>query len=409
MRIALRPLTLAHAFSSASGAGAMVIAAWAMHPTEFSKFALFTLIGSLVLGASSAGLVRPALINQRIEHNSFVPLRYVAIPAVGASVLFLLFASSLGVRSPSDLLLLSVSAAFPVFYYWLRYRAIGCNKRWIVAQADFLRLGLTAAALAFPRLTGDSVALQTYFAAGTSVPMLLVAAKLSRVREWVPYHHYRQAASWQLVDWILGSTLISLPLLLLGALGSPLIGAVRLAQTLLGPLNLAFAAAMTNLIADGATRQDLSDPDSLVSRGASLGRLLTGLSLVVVISMISFFYFTKISFRGVTTPNLILGLTLVGVSSITSAWSGVHAVVLRLLGQQAMATLGRGLTAIFTLGAFAVAYYWYGVDASLISGFITLAFTFPLALCCLARKVYRSPSSVATSQLPQQRHEREKG
>lgn len=373
----------------------MLIAAWAMLPTEFTQFALFTLIGSLVLGASFAGLVQPALINQRIEHNSFVPLRYVAIPAVAAGVLFLLFAAALGVHSATDLLLLSVSSALPIYYGWMRYRAIGCNRRWTVAQADFLRLGLTAAAVAFPRLASDSVFLQTYFAAATSVPMLFIAIKSSRIRQWVPYHHYRRAAAWQLVDWMMGATVISLPLLLLGgASHSPLIGGVRLAQSLLGPLNLAFAAAMTNLIADGATRAELAEAGPLISRGTLLSRLLTALSFVVVMALISFFYITKISFRGVASPDLILGLALVGVSSITSASAGVRAAILRLLGWQSRATLARGLTAILTLSAFAVAYYWYGVDVSLIFGFITLALTSPVVFICLSRKVFRESSRV---------------
>jgi hypothetical protein len=395
VRGALKPLTLAQAFSSASGALGMVIAAWIMVPAEFTQFALFTLIGSLAVGGSFAGLIQPAFINQRREDKSFVPWRYVTLPAAAASVVFPLFASVLGVRNFSDLLLLSVSAALPIYYSWMRYRAIGCSRRWTVAQADFLRLGVTAAAVAFPRLASDSVALQTYFAAATSLPMLFIAIKLPRISEWTPYHHYRHAAAWQLGDWMLGTTLISLPLLLLGgASPSPLIGGIRLAQSLLGPLNLAFAAATTNLIADGVTRAEMTADHSVISRGTSLGRLLTGLSFVVVVGVIAFFYITKISFRGVSSLDLIIGLALVGASSITSASAGVRAVILRLLGRQARATLGRGITAILTFGAFAVGYYWYGVDVSLIAGFITLTLTLPVVFICLARKVYKASSQV---------------
>jgi hypothetical protein len=390
VRSALKPLTLAQIFSSAAGAGGMVIAAWAMLPTEFTQFALFTLIGSMVLGLSTSGLFQPALINQRIERNSFVPLRYVAIPASAASFLYLIFALVVGVNNLLDLFLVSGSAAFPVYYNWLRYRAIGFNRRWIVAKADFLRLSLAAAALAAPKLIADSIALQTYFAATTSLPLLFVAIRLPRISRWVPYHRYRRAAVWQVLDWIFGSSLISLPLLLLGGVSrSPLIGGVRLAQSLLGPLNLAFAAATTNLIADGVTKAELTDVQSLISRGALLGRQLMGLSLVAVTTMISFFYFAQISFRGVATRDLILGLALVGAASITSAWVGVHGVVLRLLGRQARVTVARGITAIFTLGTFTAVYYSNGVEASLISGFIVLALTSPLALLCLARGIYR--------------------
>jgi hypothetical protein len=386
----------------------MLIAAWAMVPADFTQFALFALMGALVQGVSFAGLVQPAFINQRIERNSFVPLRYVAIPAAAASILFLIFAWAFGVRGLHDLFLLSSSSAVPVYYNWIRYRAMGFNRRWVVAQADFLRLGLTLAALGAPTLAADSVALQTYFAAATSVPLLFVAIRLPRIGDWIPYHHYWRAAAWQLIDWAFATTLISLPLLFLGSVSpSPLIGGVRLAQSLLGPLNLAFAAAITNLIADGVTRSQLTATGSLISRGTSLSRLLTGLSLLLVVAMTSFVYVANISFKGVAIPDLIVGLVLVGASSVTSACSGVHAIVMRLLGWQARVTFGRGIIATLTLGAFAVAYYLYGVDVSLVAGFITLALISPLVLIGFAHYAYRRSSSAEGPQhLTYQRLER---
>ena len=123
-------------------------------------------------------------------------------------------------------------------------------------------------------------------------------------------------------------------------------------------------------------------------------------------ALISFFYITKISFRGVAGPDLILGLALVGVSSITSASAGVRAAILRLLSRQSRATLARGLTAILTLSAFAVAYHWYGVDASLIFGFITLAITSPVVFICLAGRFFESlqGSSSVISKHEQEAH-----
>jgi hypothetical protein len=239
--------------------------------------------------------------------------------------------------------------------------------------------------------------------------MLFIAIRLRRIEGWVPYHRYWRSAAWQLLDWILASTLISLPLLFLGGVsGSTLIGGVRLAQSLLGPLNLAFAAAITNLIADAVTRGELAAAHSLISRGTLIGRLLTGLSIIVVLVAISFFYITKIDFRGVISHDLIVGLVLVGAWAITSAWEGVRATILRLLGWQARATLSRGITAILTLSVFTVAYYWGGVDVSLIFGFITLALTPPVVITCLSRKVYRGISRISAAPPQQLTYERAK-
>jgi hypothetical protein len=398
LRTAMRPLTLAQIFSSAAGAGGMVIAAWAMVPTEFTQFALFTLLGSLALGLGTSGLFQPALIHQRIESNSFVPMRYVAIPAATASVLYSTFALIVGIRNPADLLLLGGSAALPVYYQWLRYRAMGCNRRWIIAQADLLRLVLTASVVAIPVLIADSVALQTYFAAATSLPMLLIGIKLPRISKWIPYKRYGRAAGWQLLDWAFGSMLLSLPLLFLGGVSrSPLVGGVRLAQSLLGPINLAFAAATTNLVADGVSKPELADSQSVMARGSLLGRQLMALSLIIVAAVISVVYVSRISLRGVATSDLIIGLALVGSSLITAGWTGIRGIVLRLLCWQARVTVARGGAVILTLGAFAAAYYWWGADASLILGFITQAVASPVILIGLTYNVHRSSNPVEVS------------
>jgi hypothetical protein len=172
---------------------------------------------------------------------------------------------------------------------------------------------------------------------------------------------------------------------------------VRLAQSLLGPLNFAFAAATTNLIADGATQSERTAARSIMARGIVLGRQLTALSFVVVAAMISVTYVTEIGLRGVATSSLIIGLALVGAAAVTSAWTGVRGITLRLLGWQARVTLARGVTAILTLSTFAVGYYCGGVNVSLISGFIALAATAPIVLFSVTRNVNADSTPVGVA------------
>jgi hypothetical protein len=61
------------------------MAASRMSPAEFTHFSLLALTGSILLGLNVAGLLQPALINQRQLSNSYVPFRYVLLTSVGSS------------------------------------------------------------------------------------------------------------------------------------------------------------------------------------------------------------------------------------------------------------------------------------------------------------------------------------
>jgi hypothetical protein len=397
----IRPLTISQILSSAAGAGAMVIAASAMMPSEFTRFSLFTLIASLLLGLQAAGLLQPALIHQRGRTQSIVPFRYIMVTAPAASVAFLLLAWLLGVQGVSSLAILSFSAAFPLIYDSLRYRAIGLDQRRVVAESDLIRLALTVLALVVPSLPSSSVALQTYLSMSTVLPTLFVSLKLTRVTRTEPFKSYAHAAGWQLLDFAVGQLLMAVPLIFLGTVSrSPLIGGVRLAQSVLGPLNLVFAATTMNLVADGVTRPELATPDSLVRRGTILGRLLGFIALVTIVGTVALLYITGFSLRGVSNTSLLLGVLLVGAWAVGSGWSGVHAVVLRLLGRQARVTLGRALIAGLTLGAFLIGYEVVGVNASLILGFMTVGIASPLVFLTLAARTYRHlPNSLPARNL----------
>jgi hypothetical protein len=389
----LKPLTISQILSSAAGAGSMVMAASRMSPSEFTRFSLLALAGSILLGLNVAGLLQPALINQRQLSNSYVPFRYVLLTLLPAGALFFACSWFLGVKNLAQLTVLCGSSCFPLIYDWLRYRAIGEDRRWVVAQSDCMRLILTATALGLPPIVSSSVGLQAYLSTSTVIPAGFLVARLPRIRQWIPYRRYATAAGWQLLDFCVGQLLTALPLLMLGAVSrSPLIGGVRLAQSLLGPLNLIFAAATTNLVADGVTKRELSTNGSVIRRGVLLGRGLAWVSLLAILGVACFVYITGFSFRGVSTGDLLVGVVLVGSSAVAGGWAGVHAVVLRLLNRQASVTLGRMLIAGATVSAFIGGYLFGGVDMSLVLGFVTVGLASPLVFLTLARHSYPSLS-----------------
>ena len=100
-------------------------------------------------------------------------------------------------------------------------------------------------------------------------------------------------------------------------------------------------------------------------------------------------WLTQFELPGVRSEPLLIGLILVGASTLGSGWAGVHAIVLRLLGRQGTVTAGRALLVRSALGAFGVGYYFGGVDLSLTAGFIAGAVASPLAFGLPSALIYR--------------------
>ena len=385
-----KPLTVAQALSSLAGAGAMILAAAAMEPAEFTQFALFTLATGLLTGLCRAAIYQPALIAQRRLPNSHVPWHYAAMCSMGLGLAMLAVSWGLGVRDAIDLAWLAGSALVPAWFEWLNSRGIALDRRWDVAGANLLRVLLTATAAASPQLRSDSVALQSYLSLSLVVPTLYLLSRLPRIPFWEPYRKYARAGGWQLVDFLLGQSLQVVPLLVLGgAADSGPVAGVRLAQSLLGPFNLVAAAAAANLLADGATRAEFAAARSVIVRGMRIGRTLAMLALGLVGTLVTVAWLTGFELRGVDNASLLLGLTLVGASLITSGWSNVHALVLRILDYQAMVTIGRGLLALLTVTGFLTGYLAGGTTSSLIVGFLTLTLTTPIVLLTMSARVYR--------------------
>ncbi len=384
-----QPLTIAQALSSLAGAGAMVLAAAAMVPAEFSQYALFTLATLLLTGLCRAALYQAALITQRRLPNSHVPWHYAAVSSLGSGLGMAAVCWALGVRDPTDLAWLGVSALVPAWFDWLNTRGIALDRRWKVVGANLLRVLLTAAAAASPQLRSDSVALQSYMSLSLLVPTLYLLLRLPRIPSWVPYRTYARAGGWQLVDFLLGQSLQVLPLLVLGGTGSGAVAGVRLAQSILGPFNLVAAAAATNLLADGATRPEFATARSVIDRGTRIGRNLATLALGLVGTLVTLTWLTGFDLRGVDNASLLLGLILFGGSIITSGWSNVHLLVLRILDHQARATVARAVVAVLTVSGFVTGYLVGGTTSSLIVGFVTLTLATPLIFRTMSARVYR--------------------
>jgi hypothetical protein len=182
----------------------------------------------------------------------------------------------------------------------------------------------------------------------------------------------------------------AVPLLVLGGFGpSTYLGGVRLAQTVLGPLNLVFMAFAMNLAVDSVTRESLSPAAALITRGRSLARRLGSLATVLVPLVLLLAWISGVGFRGVSSHALLVGLALVGFLAILSGFASIDAVVLHLLGRNGLVAAGRVTLVTITTAGFVVGYMLNGVDGALVVGLVVAALTNPVVFVLPANAVYR--------------------
>lgn len=384
-----QPLLVAQMFMSASGAGAMVMAAAAMHADEFVTFSLLTLITVTLIGAVRSVLFQPALIEMRQNSDSHIHVRTALAAALVASGIFAVGAFALGVRQPLWLVVLALTNVLPIAAEWLRIRGMALDARVSVMRSDALRFVATVFGVVVLFFSTDALVFTLFVNLTYLTTIGYLALRLPAVSAHVSPLAFWRPASAQLADFTFGQAVSTIPLLVLGGFGpSVYIGGLRLAQTLLGPLNMVLSAAAVNLLADGATRESHADPRELIHRGRRLALGLGVLSPALVLVLLAFLMTTGFSFRGVDNHALVVGVALVGALFTTSGLGLIDTFVVRLLGHHAGPTVGRILLVVVTGIAYLWGYTVGGTDSSLIYGFIVGAVANPVFFSLPAAVLY---------------------
>ncbi|WP_349425917.1 hypothetical protein [Microbacterium sp. LWS13-1.2] len=384
-----RPLTVAQILSSAAGALPILIAAVRMDPAAFTSFSIITLASALAVGGSRAALFQPALIFQRTDSHALVPARYMLVVSSLSALAVGAIAISSGGVAAGEAAIIGVAGAVPVFYDWVRYRAIGSSRRWAVAAGDAVRVTLVSAT-ALPVLAATPLSFMLAIGVSCAIAAAVVLPQVPLRVGVYPYRSYRSSAAWQTLDFAVGQFIVSVPLFVLAGSGAnDLIGGVRLAQTLLGPLNLAFAATTTNIVADGATHIDYRRASAIIARGWRASIRLGLLATAGVAFLVGVVWFSGWAPAGVERADLLLGLVLVGASTILTGWAGIHGIVLRVLDHQSAVTLVRIGIAVATTAGFLIGYVLGGDEWSLVLGFGANAVSAPLLFVPVALFYYR--------------------
>lgn len=389
-RVVARPLVLAQMFTSAASALTMVMAAAAMSPDRFTTYSLLTLATLLCTGATRSLLFQPALIEARNSEGAHIHVRVALLGALAASTSFLATVAVLGIHQIAWLVLLSTGNILPVMAEWLRLRAMTLDARWLLVRGDALRLLSAFFGVGVLWFSREPELFCLFVSTTYATTLIYLAARLPAVHTHLSPLKFWRPASSQLADFVMSQAVSTIPLLLLGGLGSSsYIGGIRMAQTLTGPVNLVIQASAMNLMADGATRSSHTEARDLIRHGRRLAKLLSLFCLALVSFLLIALYVTGFSFRGVDSKSLIVGVSLVGLFASATAWYYPDAIVMRLLGHHTAVTAARASVITVTAVAYTVGYLVGGVDGSLVLAFICSAAAHPLAFVVPASLLYR--------------------
>jgi hypothetical protein len=387
--VANNPILVAQAMASASGAYAVLAGAVWLDPGQFVRFSLLILLTQVCAGAVQAFLYQASLVRMRADKFAHVRSAHVVVAATLSACVFAAGACLIGGSGGLWIVCLAIASTGPVWSEWMRHRAMALDRRHALVVADGARLLLTLFA---PIVLAKTEMVEPYFIAvgvAWSVPYVVLVVLLPRIHRFTPRREYLPSSGQILTDFLVGQLIPAVPLLVLGGLGPSLyLGGVRLAQTILGPLNLVFAAFTVSLATDGVNR-DSHAGTALIAHGRVLARRLGTFTGILVPTAVVAVWVTGYGFKGVTSYALLVGLMLVGILTVMGGFSSIDTIVLHLLGRNGLVAGGRVVLGAVTAAAFTVGYFVNGVDGALICGFIVAAIANPLVFVLPARAVYR--------------------
>jgi len=374
--------------SSLSGAAPVLLATTWMSSSAFTIFSIVNMLSVVSVSFARAILWQPALIRQRTDKLAKVPLRYAATASLSASLLVPVAAVLVSREEIWKLAILFAANVVSVGFDWARFRCLAIDRRWSVAVADILRFSSVLLVLLVAQFQ-DGLLFQASVAISCLIPLLFLTIRMGRIRAWTAYREYKMDALLQGADYGVSQINTTLPILIIGALSaSGIVGGFRLAQTILGPLNLVFASASNTVIADAANDGKYSS-SRLAATGTRLAWRLTAFSSAVVLGVFFVVAFLTPPLSGISESELAVACVAVGFVAVASSGAGIQGVVLRLLGHNGLVTKARMFVVLASWIGFIVGFYFGGAAWSLVAGFTLSAIAFPLSYLLPARRFYR--------------------
>jgi hypothetical protein len=333
----------------------------------------------MFLGVVRSGLFQPVLILYRTIPGATIPLRYTLIAWLIVLVPAIALFAFVGHFDLLTSLFGAVMLIAPIVQDWLKHKRLAEGGARDAAVSEAIRV--SAIGLAFLPILASVEGLYIVVTMGYALSILPLLGARVADRVFLPYSSYARQAIAQASDYSVAQLTTSLPLVLLGGIspGNAIIGGVRFAQTLLGPLNVVFSAVTNHLIVGGARDERLANNSEFIAHAHRLSRLVLAIAGSVSLLLLAVFSLSGWSPPGVDQPALIIGLVLVGATSITSGWAGVRVLTLRFFGHNNAILVRRICIVAIAGAAYLIGWIVGGPDVSIAAGFVSLSIAFPVA------------------------------
>lgn len=385
MRAFLRStLTWSQAVTSLYGVIGTLVAAVYLPPAGFGEFAILALLQSTLIGLLRAGLLQPALIHQRVNPGFRATAPAVAGFIALASPVYLL-AGSLAAPNMTfpEALFLQLATVFSIGHDWLRHRAIADSALTTALSSDVVRLALVPAVAVFA-VPGHSGVVGLAAILLCSAPATLVFA-LRPVRRAAksPFSEAREVAIWQSAEFGVAQLQTTVPMWIMSVVATSTgLGAFRLAQTWLGPINLFTAALSTNLLADSVHTKQMD----VRQRANRMSWMATGVAGSVTLSALVLGMFLAPRMAAVSMLPFAISIVCVGAAAVATGYAGMHMMALRILRQQRLITGVRIKAVCVIWAAYAVGFWFAGAFGALVAGFSATAVVYPALTVLAGRK-----------------------
>lgn len=359
--------------SSGSNALALVLMGTVLAAGEFNVYTLLQLVLTTVIAFQRAFISEPTLALKRAE-VVYDPLRVwltilAAVALLGAAVL-----GGLGATGS----LFAVAGVAPLVQDALRYRALSFGHVYRVLVSDVVWLVLLCVALAVVRPDSSSRGFLVWTL--TAVPAVLPLVVLRTPPE--VRHSLREVVGigrFGASDVAIAAVTGLVPLLVVNAL-VPLssVGAFRLSQTLLGPVNVVSGTVAVHMLV-AADELDAETDDDLRRRAARVNRRVTQLVCVYVACVAAFVVLYARTLDAVTSSQLAYVFPLTAVALVFTSRAIPYNAILRASGQQRRGVKVRLLLllgSVLSLAVSLVVWRLGGLDPLVLPLVVTAAITF---------------------------------
>lgn len=401
-RLAGQKIALSQAFYSAGSAVAVLGAAHQLSSSSFTRYSVLILSQTTLVGAARAGIYYPSLVERRYREADRLPvIPILAGLTIGTGLQFAFALAYLGsIAGPS----LVAGGTFLVLAYdALRHVQITADRDTSLLSADVARMAVLLLSFG-PMLAnkGGTVAFALVSAVSVIPGVLLVTGRRQSGARIVVNRSWLRQSATQLAEFGVGQTLVVFPILVIATVApSPGVGAFRLAQSLIGPMNLLFTAINLRQLTERATWSS-SDPREVLRslrRAQFYSVRLTALAVALTVILLLAVPIVQGLAQAVDPSDLFRAFVANGLLAIGGAMAGPFIVALRALRRSGVVLVSRIGLVSCTFTVYVAVASSSDTYAALLCGAIAAGLLYPIwFLSPAALMSYRSRRLVSVAQ-----------